>query len=70
MLFWAMAALAIVTCILVGILGVEPRSYLPKKDETLLPGLAFMTCQTATQASYKEQRRSMLWQDFIACKSV
>jgi hypothetical protein len=42
-LFWAMAALATMTCILVGFLGVEPRRYLPKKDETLLPGLASMS---------------------------
>ena len=54
-----MAALAIMTCILVGILGVEPRSYLPKKDETLLPGLASITCHSAMQASYEKQRRSI-----------
>ena len=39
-LFWAMAGLAIATCILAGLMGVEPRRYLPKKEkEALLPGV-------------------------------
>ena len=37
-LFWSMAGLAILTCILTGTVGVEPRRYLPKKDNSLLPG--------------------------------
>ena len=37
-LFWSMAGLAILTCILTGTVGVEPRRYLPKKDTSLLPG--------------------------------
>ena len=40
-LFWSMAGLAILTCILTGTVGVEPRRYLPKKDTSLLPGLSF-----------------------------
>ena len=39
-LFWAMAGLAILTCVVTGLMGVEPRRYLPKKDKiTYLPGM-------------------------------
>ena len=37
-LFWAMAGLAIGTCVMTGTVVVDPRRYLPKKDTTLLPG--------------------------------
>lgn len=40
-LFWAMAGLAILTCVVTGLMGVEPRRYLPKKEgSTALPGMS------------------------------
>ena len=45
-LFWAMAGLAILTCIVTGLMGVEPRRYLPKRENTRLPGMPQEACST------------------------
>ena len=49
-LFWAMAGLAILTCVVTGLMGVEPRRYLPKKDKvTYLPGMPEQSTGTEYQ---------------------